>query len=312
MPIGRSRPEVTSGPVYECEAATGWKSRHTPMLPVDVIRDVRTPRFARDRRSKLNPRTRYELRNPFQDRRIAVSRRNKVKAEPGVCQVPLLAHPDTTSCAPYTASVRRDTSDVRQDTTSVRRDTSGVRRDTSGVRRNTSGVRRNTTSVRPDTAGVRRDTSGVRRDTSGVRRDTSGVRRDTSGVRRDTSGVRRDTAGVRENTASVRRDTLGVRRDTSGARRDTTGVRWDTSGGALGHLGCAAGTPRVSPGYIERPSGSCRQASSTLAAPARKLDGSGAAIPPCRGRYLPAFAGTLEVAGVPLAEWERAAADDRQ
>jgi hypothetical protein len=35
MPIGRSKPEVTSGPVYECEAATGWKSRHTPILPVD-------------------------------------------------------------------------------------------------------------------------------------------------------------------------------------------------------------------------------------------------------------------------------------
>src|SRR5438045_2070211 len=33
MPNGRFRPEVTSGPVYECEAATGWKFGHTPILP---------------------------------------------------------------------------------------------------------------------------------------------------------------------------------------------------------------------------------------------------------------------------------------
>jgi len=42
MPNGRFRPEVTSGPVYECEAATGWKFGHTPILPVDDSRRAHT------------------------------------------------------------------------------------------------------------------------------------------------------------------------------------------------------------------------------------------------------------------------------
>lgn len=226
MPIGRSRPEVTSGPVYECEAATGWKSRHTPMLPVDVIRDVRTPRFARDRRSKLNSRTRYELRNPSQDRRIAVSRRNKLRPSPAFVKGSSRpsGHHELRAvhreCSPGHRGVRRDTSGVRRDTSDVRRDTSGVRWDTSGVRRGTSGVRWDTSGVRRDIASVRRDTSGVRREPVGVRADPVGARFETRGARPDARWSLRGAPGVRPVPPRVRlgRSKWPVCRSLSGSK----------------------------------------------------------------------------------------------